>query len=375
MTGLALPEAVFWTAAALVAYVFVGYPILVAVWAAMVRRRPPDAGALPTVSLLVPARNEAGVIAAKVANALELDYPAERLQIVVVSDGSTDATAAIARQAGGDRIEVHVRARSRGKTAALNETMPALTGEIVVFSDAASLLARGAIRALVAHFGDPKVGAVSGVYVVGDPEGAATGHQENAYWRYETFLKSREARLGTLLGAHGSLYAIRRRLYPYPADTTINDDYVIPLRILQRGYHVVYEPCAVAAEDARQMDGFGRRVRVMAGNLQQLRELAPLVWPPRPRVLFAFLSHKVGRLAVPWALLALAASNAALIGLPFYRAMAIVQVLFYGLAVAGAVGIGQGRAARLSYYFCLVNAAALVATVRTLARPGRLAWR
>lgn len=368
-------EAVYWLSLALVIYVFAGYPLLVAAVAAAVRERIPHAGPLPTVALVVPAKNEAAVIGSKAANALALDYPADRLRIVIVSDGSTDGTAEIARKAGGDRIEVIDRPVSRGKTAALNDTIPAIEADVIVFSDAASRLDAGALRALVSHFADPEVGAVSGVYVVERADGGRTGVQENAYWRYETFLKSREARLGVVLGAHGSLYAIRRSLYPYPAESTINDDYVIPMRILQRGFRVVYEPRAVAFEDAKHMEGFGRRVRVMAGNLQQLRELVPLLWPPSPRVLFAFVSHKIGRLVVPWALLALAVSNALLIGQPLYLATAGLQAIAYALALAGALGIGRGRAVRLPYYFCLINAAALVATVRLLVRPRGLAWR
>ena len=368
-------EVVFWLSAALVLYVFAGYPLLVAAIAAGKRDEVPHAAALPTVAFLVPAKNEAAVIGAKVANTLALEYPADLLKIVVVSDGSTDRTAEIARRAGGRRVDVIERPVSRGKTAALNATLPALDTDVVVFSDAASRVDPGAIHALVAHFANPEVGAVSGVYVVERADVGRTGVQESAYWRYETFLKSREARLGVVLGAHGSLYAIRRNLYPYPADSTINDDYVIPMRILQRGFRVVYEPRAVAFEEAKQMEGFGRRVRVMAGNIQQLRELVPLIWPPQARALFAFLSHKIGRLLVPWALLALAVSNAMLIASPFYLAAAGLQGLVYGLALAGAAGISRGKAVRLSYYFCLINAAALVAMLRLLVHPRRLAWR
>jgi glycosyltransferase involved in cell wall biosynthesis len=366
---------VFWIAAAVVVYVFVGYPVLLAVLSAFVRRRPTSSGAMPTVSLLVPARNEAEVIAEKVRNSLALDYPADRLEIVVVSDGSTDGTAAIAARAGGDRVVVRDHPVWRGKMAVLNDTLPTLRGDIVVFSDAACRLDPQALRALVAGFADPSVGAVSGVYVVRKATDAEFGVQEDFYWHYETFLKGREARLGTVLGAHGSLYAIRRALYPYPSPATINDDYVIPVRIVQQGYRVAYEPRAIAYEDARQMDGFGRRVRVMAGNLQQIREIGPLFRPLRPTALFFFFSHKVGRLVAPWALIALALSNAALVGMPFYRATALVQIVFYGLALAGARWRGRSLVVRLPYYFCLVNAAALVATGRALVRPDRFAWR
>ena len=142
---------------------------------------------------------------------------------------------------------------NRGKIIALNDTVPHLTGEILAFSDASSMLAPDSMRQLVMHFADPTVGAVSGVYKVRGKEQAELGVQEGFYWKYETFLKVQEAKLGSILGAHGSLYAIRRSLYPFPAAGTINDDAVIPIRILQQGYRVSYEPKAVAYEEAQEM--------------------------------------------------------------------------------------------------------------------------
>ena len=177
---------------------------------------------------------------------------------------------------------------------------PELCGEIVAFTDASSMLASDSIRVLAQSFADPKIGAASGVYRLLKKDQAKLGTQEDLYWKYETFLKVQEAKLGAFTGAHGSLYAIRRELYPFPSAGTINDDFTIPMRILQRGYRVAYEPAAVAYEEAHEMEGFSRRVRIAAGNIEQLRELKSLVWPPRPFVLFCLLSHKTGGCSCRW---------------------------------------------------------------------------
>jgi cellulose synthase/poly-beta-1,6-N-acetylglucosamine synthase-like glycosyltransferase len=369
-------EALFWVSSVVVAYVFVGYPLLLAGLGLVLHRRTIDSSAEPSVSVLVPAYNEAAVIAAKVQSVLEQDYPSDRLELVVASDGSTDGTAQLARDHSADpRVRVLDFPENRGKISVLNDVVPKLRGEIVAFSDAASMLAPDAIRQLVASFADPSVGAVSGVYRVRRKEEALLGTQEDFYWKYETFLKTQEARAGCLLGAHGSLYAIRRELYPFPPPGTINDDYIIPVRILQRGYRVAYEPGAVAFEEAHEMGGFSRRVRIMTGNIQQLREIQPLLRPFRPLAVFFFLSHKAGRVVAPVFMLLALVANLGLLGRPLYDGLAILQVGFYGTAVIGAARPLRPRILRLPYYFCMINAAALLAMAR-LALPGRrVAWK
>jgi cellulose synthase/poly-beta-1,6-N-acetylglucosamine synthase-like glycosyltransferase len=369
-------EILFWLLAGVTVYVYAGYPVVLAILArlfpAPVRKAPIE----PTVSLLVAAFNEAAVIEAKVTNALALDYPADRLDIVVASDGSTDGTPerAVARAEGG-RVRVITYPVNRGKLAVLNQTVPALEGEIVVFSDAASMLAPDALRVLVASFADPAVGAVSGIYRVRKAEQTALGGQEDLYWKYETFLKVQEAALGSILGCHGSLYAIRKSLYPFPEAGTINDDYVIPIRILQHGYRVAYETGAVAYEEAHEMSGFSRRVRIMTGNIQQLREMRAVLRPVRPRELFFFLSHKLGRLVVPFCMLGLLVLNLLLLDRPLYRALGIAQAGFYGLAVLGALWKIRPKILRLPYYFSMINAAAFAGVYFAAFGRGRMAWK
>jgi cellulose synthase/poly-beta-1,6-N-acetylglucosamine synthase-like glycosyltransferase len=364
----------FWISGGFTLYIYVGYPI--ALWGLQAFSRvSPRLGRIePSVSLLVAAYNEADVIASKIQNSFALDYPAEKLEIVVASDGSKDATVEIVRSFVGTETSGRVRLlefkENRGKMAVLNDAVPELRGDIVAFSDASSMLAADSLRILVQSFNDPRVGAVSGVYRLLKKDEARLGRQEDLYWKYETFLKVQEAKLGAFTGAHGSLYAIRRALYPYPPSDTINDDFTIPMRILKQGHRVAYEAAAVASEEAQEMEGFSRRVRITAGNVEQLREIRSLIWPPRPLVLFCLLSHKTGRLLVPVFMLLALAANIVLCGQFPYNWLLLGQLLFYGLAILGAVVSLKPRFLRLPYYFCMINSA-LFAWAYHAVRRGR----
>ena len=194
------------------------------------------------------------------------------------------------------------------------------------------------------------------------------------YWKYETFLKLQEAAIGAMLGAHGQIYAVRRALYPFPDASIINDDYVIPLRVLEAGHRVIYEPEAVVYEDAQEMSGFGRRVRVASGNLQQLGEIGRFLRPLRPRLLFTFISHKALRLVVPAAMIVALAANIPLAGQPDYRELLWLQAAFYAVAALGAVSPLKPRVLRLPYYFCMINAATCVAAWYAVTARRRVAW-
>lgn len=369
-------EVIFWSALGITLYVYAGYPVLLWMLQPLFQRPVKKGPIEPSVSLLVAAYNEADVIEAKIRNARALDYPAGQLEIVIASDGSSDGTAGIAQRLEDGRfVRVIAHPNNRGKLAVLNDAIPLLRGDIVAFSDASSMLAPDALRNLVESFADPEVGAVSGVYKVQKQGEAALGKQEDFYWKYETFLKLQEAKLGSILGCHGSLYAIRKELYPFPKPGTINDDYVIPVRILQKGYRVAYEPGAVAFEEAHEMGGFSRRVRIMTGNFEQLREIQSLLWPPRIKSLFFFLSHKAGRLVVPIAMLAMIVSNALLLNRPFYLALGLLQLAFYALVLLGATVEVKQKLFRLPYYFCMINAAAFLGLYYALVGRRQIAWK
>lgn len=371
-----LPEAIFWLAVALPVYAYLGYPLVLLALGALIRHAVKKAPFTPAISLLIPAHNEARVIQRKILNSLLLDYPIDQLEILIVSDGSTDDTETIARRfEDGRRIRVLALAPNRGKMAALNVAVPHLQGEIIVFSDASAMLAPDALRRLAENFADPSIGAASGRYRVTQPNQADIGASENIYWKYETWLKIQESQIASTLGGHGQLHAIRKELYPFPPPETINDDYVIPLSVLSRGYRAVYEPDALVYEEAREMTGFARRIRIMTGNLQQLRFVPQLLGPLQPLPLFFFLSHKAARLAVPFALLIALAANLVLLGSPISSAIFAAQLAFYALALAGLRGRLRPRALSLPFYFCMLNAAAFFGLYHAFSRRRSLAWK
>jgi len=373
----------FWFAAGFPLYVYFGYPVLLcglgAIFRSSINKQSSFRAGLqpvePSVSLLVAAYNEAAVIGDKIRNSLELDYPTDKLEIVVASDGSQDATAKIVQSFAGPQNGGRVRLlnfeKNRGKTAVLNDAVPQLRGEIVAFSDASSMLSRDSIRKLVQHFSDPRTGVACGVYRLVKDDEARIGPQEDLYWKYETFIKVQEAQLGACTGAHGALYAIRRALYPFPPPGTINDDFTIPVRILQQGYRVVYEPGAAAYEEAHEMEGFSRRVRITAGNIEQMREIKRLLWPPRPFALFCLLSHKTSRLFIPLFMVIAFAANFALRSQFPYNWLLVGQVLFYGLAILQPIFSLRPKILGLPYYFCMINSA-LFAWVYQALRHGRV---
>jgi cellulose synthase/poly-beta-1,6-N-acetylglucosamine synthase-like glycosyltransferase len=364
---------VFWIAVCVPLYAFLGYPLVLVALSLAIRREVRKAPIHPFVSLLIPAYNEARTIARKIENSLALDYPRDRIEIVIVSDGSSDQTVNIAQSATG--VGVLALPRNHGKVSALNAAVPQLRGEIIVFSDASGMLAADSVRCLIENFADPSVGAASGRYRVVKANEVNIGASEDLYWKYEAFLKTQESQLASTLGAHGHLHAIRKQLYPFPPAETINDDYVIPLSVLGRGFRAVHEPAAVVFEEAREMTGFGRRIRIVAGNFQQLRYLRQFLTPFQPLPLLFFLSHKVVRLLVPFAMLAALAANRLLIGSHAYRVLFGVQVMFYALAVLGLTGRLRPRALRLPFYFCMVNSAAFFGLYHAMTSRRRMAWK
>jgi len=367
---------IFWISLATPVYAFIGYPLVLLALRLILCRPVAKRPIRPFVSLLVPAYNEAGVIERKIENSLALDYPPDRLEIVIASDGSRDATADTARRlADGTHVRLLAFPENRGKMATLNATVPLLRGEVIVFSDATAMLEPDSVRQLMESFADPAVGAVSGHYKTASAAGVSIGTSEDLYWRYESFLKAQESQLASTVGGHGHLHAIRKELYSYPSTGTINDDYVIPLSVLAKGYRAVYEPNALVYEEAREMAGFARRIRIMAGNIQQMRYLRSLLSPLRALPLFFLLSHKASRLVAPFALLAAFVANAFQLGAPLYLSLFCGQAVFYLLA---ALGIGytlRPRTLMLPFYFSMINAAAFFGFYHALTSRRGMAWK
>ena len=386
-----MAEVLFWGAAVLLLHTYFLYPVVLVLMDGLVQAlrnlrglkagghalRSGEATAPPTVSLVVAAYNEASCIQEKVRNSLALDYPADRFEVLIGSDGSSDGTDDLVRAAGDARVRLSAAARA-GKTTVLNRCIPMAQGDIVVLSDANTMIDADAVQKLVRHFEDPDVGVVCGKLRLFNP--TKQDYEESAYWNYESLIKLYEGRHGAVMGANGGLYAIRRRLFTQLHPGTIVDDFVIPMRILENGYKVVYEPEAVAHEETTEdyQKEFGRRARIAAGNFQALRMVPSLLLPTAGFPAFAFWSHKVLRWCAP-ALMALAlAANFLLIrDSVFYRLTLFTQLMFYALAYLGKEGVLRGtgrRIASIAYYFVTMNWAICVGFWRFLRNTQRAAW-
>jgi poly-beta-1,6-N-acetyl-D-glucosamine synthase len=340
-------RAVFWCSVGFVLYVYVGYPLLLHVWAAIAQRRrartearsgaPAVSPDQPGVTVVIAARNEQHRLPARIENLLASDYPRDQLQIVVVSDGSTDGTAdALAPYL--DRIEVLERPAA-GKASALNAAVERARHPVLVFADARQRFAPDAIGRLVSHFTDPRIGAVSGELMI-DPARSTIGEGLGTYWEYEKWLRRHEAAVGSTIGVTGAIYAMRRSLWqPLPAEAIL-DDVLGPIRVVLGGHTVTFDSTAhafdAAPPDAAQE--LRRKMRTLAGNFQLLAQEPRLLVPFVNPIWIQFMSHKVGRLFVPYALIAILVTSVALASEGWIYALALgVQLSFYGLAAYGAV--------------------------------------
>lgn len=330
---------VFWAAFALLLHTYFGYPLWL--WAlARMRPRPVQRGdALPRVAIVVVGFNESARIDAKVATCLAQDYPADRLELVIVSDGSTDDMAARVRACADPRVKLVAMPQRRGKAACLADGVAATDAEVVVFTDARQPLHGQAVRKLVANLADPSVGVVSGELVLRTEDSTGFGAGVDAYWRYEKFIRRHEAATGSVVGVTGALYAMRRELFGAIPPQTILDDVLIPMRAACAGARVVFESEAVAYDkpsvDARQ-EGL-RKVRTLAGNFQLLALMPSLLNPARNPLFLRFVAHKLLRLLAPLAMLAMLLANLALAAQGvFWPLLLAGQVLFYAAALAGA---------------------------------------
>jgi cellulose synthase/poly-beta-1,6-N-acetylglucosamine synthase-like glycosyltransferase len=376
-----VPLSVFWLAAALVVVAYAGYPAAIVALGGLRPRAVRKSPVRPTVTLVIAAHNEAANLARKLENCLALRYPAPLLDVVVASDGSTDGTPEVAAAFAGRGVRSVPFPERRGKAAVLNDVVPRCRGEIVVLSDARQAYDAGAIVALVENFADPEVGAASGeLHLLAGADHSRVGQGVGAYWRYEKIIRRYESRLDSSVGVTGAIYAIRRALFePIPRDTLV-DDVLIPLRIVRRGYRVVFEPGARAFDRAARTprEEFVRKVRTIAGTLQ-LFARERWLWNPRANRLWGqAIAHKLLRIACPLCLVAMLIASAVLAGTSaVYRAALGAQLLFYAAALLGRSGrFGGGlRWLSLPYAFCLLNAAALVGIYRFATRSQAVTWR
>ncbi len=339
----------------LVVYTYLGYPLLLFI---LGRLRPKKAypGELsstseqPSLSFLIAAHNEELIVAEKLSNTLSLDYPADKLQILVAADGSDDQTCAIVTSFADKGIDLSYHPRREGKTAAINRALGLAEGEIVVFSDANNMYHKEALKRLVVPFSDPSVGVVTGAKTILRGDGAL-GDSEGLYWRYESKIKQWETRLGCCTGVAGEILAVRRSLLEPLPEYVINDDFFLAMRIVKRGFRTVYVQDARSFERVSPTAGdeMARRSRIVAGRFQAMLLANHLLTLRKPLVLWQVVSHKFLRPLVPWAMIVAFSTNLAAVGmslsrptvsssrshLTFWAILLLMQAAFYGLALWG----------------------------------------
>src|SRR6266568_365599 len=367
----------FWGSVGIIAYAYAGYPVwlwLRTRWRPVPLKR---SALTPPISVLVVVRNEAAVLRRKLTNLLELDYPSDRLEILVVSDGSTDETNQILQECSA-RTQIHVmpNPNSKGKAAGLNDALQIARGEIVVFTDVRQILEREALSLLMENFADPLVGCASGELMLGEPHSGESGKGVGLYWRIEKQVREMESVSGSVVGATGALYAARRELVPALPSETILDDVYIPMSIVRQGLRVIFDSRARAwdvADQGRKHE-FARKVRTLSGNYQLLH-LMPWILSGANPIRFEFISNKLARLVVPFAMAAALVSSIFLSD-PAYRVALLLQVGFYTIGILGLIQFRLGPLARIGDIVVTVlvlNTAAVVAFANFITRR-RAVW-
>jgi len=376
--GLLLGTAgVFWVSLGVLFYVYVGYFALLTVARRLTSTATPAAEAVPTVTLIIPAYNEEAVLEAKLENALSLDYPADKLEIIVANDASDDRTEEIARSYEDRGVQLVSRTHRQGKAAAMNRAIQRASGELLCLCDANVTFRPDALTRLTQRLGDLAVGAATGDVRLASGE-SNFGHGESLYYWIERCLQSAESQVGSLMGVDGGMCVVRKELFRPPPPDTILDDFVVSMDVIAQGYRVVYEPSAIAHEGgtpgARQE--WRRRVRIAAGAVQSLKRRQ---WPPmnRPVEFWQYVSHKGLRWMSPLLLLLLLLTNILLAGQTAFYAVALcVQTAGYLTAVLGAASVRfrRTRIGGVLFYFVMSNVAMTVGIVKGLFDLQPVTW-
>ena len=380
---------IFFTSVFLLFYVYAGYPLLAKFFGSVVNRvvnasAPDDHDYEPTVTVLIAAYNESPHIADTVRNKLEQDYPADKINVIVISDESEDETDELVTAIDDERVQLIRQVPRAGKTSALNLAMPHATGEIIVFSDANSLYAPDTVRHLVAPLNDPEVGYVTGRMVYKAPDGSLTGEGCSAYMTYENKLREWETQLGSVVGVDGGVDAMRREIFtPMNADQL--PDFVQPLTVVEKGHRVVYEPRALLYEDAlaAASDEYRMRVRVGLRAFHALKDKSILLNPSLFGIFaWQLWSHKVLRYMAFLFMVTAFVSNWALASQSNSAEWAgtfVAQIFFYGIAQWGHVmsrrGMETSRVISLAYFLCLVNLASAQAFWQFLRGRKQVIWK
>lgn len=383
---------IFWICVLIVVYVYLGYPLILTILASL---RPLPSNYLPiqpSVTLIISAYNEENIIADRLNNSLSLDYPKEKLQIIVVADGSDDHTVEITESFAKRGIELIYEPIRQGKMAAINHAMLFARHEVVVFSDANNYYQKDTISELVKPFSDPTIGGVSGSKRIIKGDGLL-GSMEGKYWQYEAFIKNKETRLFTCTSVSGEIFAIRRRLFIPPPVSIINDDFFIMLEIIKQGYRVVYAPFAFSYEHVSLTAGdeIVRRTRIIAGRYQAMLVVNPLFYFRNPILFWQIISHKYLRSFLPFAMLGALLTNLVAIFYPPSVSVSLIylshpfnwfiftlQALFYFFAWLGNNIEGSGFFIKVLYiptYLVNSNLAGLLGFYKYITGSQTAIWK
>jgi cellulose synthase/poly-beta-1,6-N-acetylglucosamine synthase-like glycosyltransferase len=367
--------AVFSVSAGLIVYSYAIYPMLLALVSSRRDKGPSEPSEWPSVSVLISVYNEEKHITERIDNLLALEYPADKLEIIIGSDGSTDRTNDLVRKSTDSRVTLHAFEERGGKPSVLNRLVPQAQGELLVFSDANAMFAPDALRKLVRHFGDSHIGGVCGRLEL---HGDDSETDEGPYWKLETYLKTHESMLDSCLGANGAIYAIRKSCWPGIPDNTFVDDFVIGMRVRERGVRVIYDTEAVATEELPQSvdHEMTRRIRIGAGDFQALFLCWRSLLPWRGLYVWSFWSHKVLRWFGPFLMIAALLSNIALADQTVFAVTVFLQTLFYSLAIWGARTPGKKSVVfSAPHYFVIINLALLLGFFRFITGTQQAAWK
>jgi len=354
-------------------YVYFGYLIVLSILSVFSSRKVNKREIFPLVSILIPAHNEEAYIIKTIKNKLNLHYPQDKMEIVVVADGCTDNTLSLLHDVDDPRLKVIEVKKRKGKSNALNRGVKEAKGEIIVFSDANSIYQQNALELLVRSFADDRVGYVTGRMVTIKQDGCLISEGMSSYTLYEHILRELESAINSIVGCDGGIDAIRRELICHIPRQMIPDFY-LPLKVIEQGKRVVYDSTAISKEEVLKetSNEFKMRVRVIVRSFNAIFHMKHLLNPVEyPFFSFQFLSHKIFRYLVPFLQILLFGINIKMLGYGYWYSIFFVgQVVFYLSAIYGCLimfrGLKLSRVFYIPYYFCLVNLASLIAAYKYL---------
>ncbi len=373
-------QIIFWLSIFLILFSYFGYPLILMILGLFKSKKIKKAEIRPSVTLLILVYNEEKIIRKKIENSLDLDYPKNKLEIIVASE-SDDKTNKIVKEYKDKGVKLFDYSGRKGKQYSIFRTIPNCSGEIVAFTDANGIFKKDAIKKLVRNFDDPYIGCVSGELKYVNSEEKKAGESEGLYWRYEVFIKRLESKIQSVLGANGSIYAIKKKLY-FPLSKYRGDDFELPIRVAQQGYGVVWEPEAVSFEETSKTikEEFKRKTRIVGWVWTSTLILLKDSFKKRQFLLvFQLISHKILRWLVGLFLALIFSINFFLLDKSLYLGLLVIQITFYSLGIWGYFkekrGEKSNKLINVMYYFCAINLAAVLGIFKTILGKQKPTWQ